>query len=1611
MPVPHASGVWQYDGPPGEEQPGWLDPATSQFTYLSAMGESADSDNDSLTNEQEFVEGSNPFVGDSDYDGLPDGFEATVARPVVLAAYGYSLSLTSWDSNGNLISDHDEFYKAIGCVFPDIYYPNGEPPTGQFPNSTYDDYDGDGVKNQEDPVYDSIQNYSTINTMQWPGVTAIADDDGDGVMNWWDPDPFLAPPPQDADGDGIVDSDDPVPNNLDNPSPTNGQNWPGTSARGDLDRDGILNWWDADADGDGLADPADDPVPGDAQNYSPYNSTNWPGASAYGDLDGDNLANWWDPDVDGDGLDASSPDPVAEDPDNYSPNNGLSWPGTTATQDNDGDGIKNWWDTSPDPTTPTDTDGDGLPDDVDPEPQSADNFSPTNGRNWPGVTANADNDTDGVRNWEDPDTDGDGLPDSLNGTAYDPVPDDPNNPSPNNNMTWPGETALADPDGNLVPNWWEPDTDGDGILDIYDPAPTDATNYSPINCGVWPGTSVFGNIDTDGIQNWWDADADGDGLSGEADPVPDSYANYSPTNQIEWPGTTAADDYDGDNIINWADVTPYYIDPPPVDTDGDGLYDDEEAMLGTDINNQDTDDDGLTDFEEARGGFGSNPLDKFSLCRARNWGELYADWQMADLSDNDPLAGGGHGDGIPDRIELLYGLNPNDPADAYGDLDSDGVSNLVQYLSGTSLTAHLNRYDFDHDGMLDVFEDFYGLNSHDGADATLDADGDGVTNFEEQMLLLSPIDPDTRGTSKGDLLVLAARLLYPAGNAPVDDFDGNGLPDWYDAALLGSNPFLLRVAPGDLDGDGMPDAWEHQYSRWLRGPGGLDLRVDDAGLDADGDGLSNYDEYQYNTHPLLADTDADGFTDGYEVAHGTDPTSAASSPLTLAHSMLDQLRQLVQLYLAAPAGSSERTEYWNAMLLLKGQLLALLADMSQNTTSTEVQTEITDMEGDTGESTETAESTPSTAIVQWRWVGSNFKEEHSETNYKVWIWNGSYWEETGGGLWSSSDIGPEGTWADSDGGGGENESLAEAMEHTQAGGEWQDAPEGDGGLSASGGYLDLSLDEPLPTPPIDPPAEGTEDPHSWGFWTTGTGSDYTATVIEVRIRRSEDGDQSVPLSKAFVKTTVTDDDQDHPDEEVVSLELSSGQTESATVELRGVADVSSSASAAAGVPLSSDGNAAAAGASGSGKTPRRKDVRLQGAGISTVSFSGTDYHELESDGQSGTTVTTYSEPHWQDNDGDGNAKAETTSTGERNYPVAFKKHSKPALSATFKLPLQKDGTTVKVKAVIQQRAGGNIETPEVTLTGGQSGVTYSWPANPTETTGSFEDAVRCYNGVAQDTDQFGPLIIDWQVSLNNGAFQSIGKTRHTVYLTYDKPKRTDGGGKDVKKESLFYIGCRYAPANPSDADAVVNAVYAHFAGLNVFRVNKSTASPDGKTMTYWKPGHNIADTDGLLRQGDGKCGAWARFFVDVLRAQGIDSDLQKITPPFSQAALDTDVHAVFGQDRLANKKTVGMFIKNWNLANGPFSGIEHSPSGLPGQGNPNPESKFQDHSLVLYSTKWYDPSYGTGPFDSLSKWEQASIATYGADIEYGTLGAPVWTKALWTPASYSGSATPTSEHY
>jgi hypothetical protein len=50
-------------------------------------------------------------------------------------------------------------------------------------------------------------------------------------------------------------------------------------------------------------------------------------------------------------------------------------------------------------------------------------------------------------------------------------------------------------------------------------------------------------------------------------------------------------------------------------------------------------------------------------------------------------------DGMPDKWERTYNLNPNDPSDANGDLNGDGYTNIEKYINGIDPTKKVNWED------------------------------------------------------------------------------------------------------------------------------------------------------------------------------------------------------------------------------------------------------------------------------------------------------------------------------------------------------------------------------------------------------------------------------------------------------------------------------------------------------------------------------------------------------------------------------------------------------------------------------------------------------------------------------------------------------------------------------------------------------------------------------------------------------------------------------------------------------------------------------------------------------------------------------------------------------
>jgi len=108
---------------------------------------------------------------------------------------------------------------------------------------------------------------------------------------------------------------------------------------------------------------------------------------------------------------------------------------------------------------------------------------------------------------------------------------------------------------------------------------------------------------------------------------------------------------------------------------------------------------------------------------------------------------------------------------------------------------------------------------------------------------------------------------------PTTNWSGTETITWTatDPGLLsGSNAVTFIATDSDTDNDGMPDWWENLYS-----PGTTNLL---ATADEDDDHLNNLSEYIAKTNPIDPDSDDDGYNDGIEVEHFTDPHDAQNHP-------------------------------------------------------------------------------------------------------------------------------------------------------------------------------------------------------------------------------------------------------------------------------------------------------------------------------------------------------------------------------------------------------------------------------------------------------------------------------------------------------------------------------------------------------------------------------------------------------------------------------------------------------------------------------------------------------------------------------------------------------------
>ena len=881
--------------------------AALPFSPLVSFKSSQHIDYDSATPD------SNIPTKDSDGDGMPDFWETDYGLdPYDATDASLDADMDGYDRNKNGILEEEEYFTNLEeYLMEEVIGQSTEPnnkdtdddgmPDGWEVNYNFnphlesdatEDSDEDGYDSNRDTYVNSEEKHTNIEEYLAGTNPWEFDTDGDKMSDGWEL--FYALNPL-SSADGWIDSDaDGWDSNFD----------------GELEYDErYLNYMEylndthpfmKDTDGDTMPDGWE--VYFDLEPLRPSDN--------YEDKEGDGLVNQdeynnslvdtgW---VDNDGIFTTRPDKNDTDGDTLSDNDELfNYLTDPTSNDTDGDGMPDGWEVKYglNPISALDADQD-----LDNDGWDFDrNFLLTSDEQFTNLEEYW-NDTDPTNN----DTDGDGMPDGWEG-YYNLQPKDPSDA----NQDFDEDGYDANRDGfvssiesytnieeflnNTEPN--NNDTDGDGMhdgwevyynlnpLDIYDSTvDNDEDGFDANYNGTLEEEEEHNNIlefqadthpyivdtDADGMWDGWEwlyglnplnpldanADTDNDGV----------------INRLEYNNTAAGPYMEVDNITS--------SHPNNNDTDGDGLLDGQELFeYLTDPTSNDTDGDGMPDGWEVK--YGLNPLDSEDALLDIDNDSFDSDWN-GNITDSErysnlyeywngtnPTNGDTDGDGMPDGWEVHWGFQPLNSSDSSDDPDNDSLINL---------------YEFDNSRVEGFDDNVYNADNITGSNPLLkDTDADLIQDGEECVsgedgYVTDPSNPDSDGDGMPDGWELLHDLNpFDSSDGDLDldddgwDFDRNGtIEQWekftnYEEYLNGTDP-----NNNDTDGDGMIDGWEGYYGLNPHSDEDRDWDSDSDGYDADRDGelspdekFTNFEEYLKDTNPVMADTDGDNCTDGWEI--------------------------------------------------------------------------------------------------------------------------------------------------------------------------------------------------------------------------------------------------------------------------------------------------------------------------------------------------------------------------------------------------------------------------------------------------------------------------------------------------------------------------------------------------------------------------------------------------------------------------------------------------------------------------------------------------------------------------------------------------------------------------
>jgi len=228
---------------------------------------------------------------------------------------------------------------------------------------------------------------------------------------------------------------------------------------------------------------------------------------------------------------------------------------------------------------------------------------------------------------------------------------------------------------------------------------------------------------------------------------------------------------------------------------------------------------------------------------------------------------------------------------------------------------------------------------------------------------------------------------------------------------------------------------------------------------------------------------------------------------------------------------------------------------------------------------------------------------------------------------------------------------------------------------------------------------------------------------------------------------------------------------------------------------------------------------------------------------------------------------------------------------------------------------------------------------------------------------------------------------HKIYLTL---KEVEEGSMDDEIILKFIYENLPQGIEITNKEQFLEEIWRVFKMQNGNPVFKQPTYDQQPLRYYADPQNNNPYPKGLCRSKDGQCTAWAMLLAAVLRSQGFEASRVEIISTrlneklivknweFLESVQTVDLEDVTYTHVNIATEDYGDFICNddgtYDFVGSPQV-IEKD--GLPGQGNPNPISNFDNHYLVKIEGKngYYDPSYGT-TYESLMDFQKRSIAGF-----------------------------------